>query len=248
MQSWLQILIDWMGLPSLALLAGLLFYRRWYKEFPFFFFYVITAELVGVSRLFFMGSAGKIYIYAYWISDTALAAFAFLATYELFVKRLFPVFYRTRIYRYLFPVMAITMTCMAVLAALLGGHSSIFAKTIRAYGFLSAIVLFFFVALMSVMGRVWSKQEFGIAFGFGLDVSTSLALIGVWSYSSTHSVILDRLSVFAFDIACLIWLYCFWSAPKTSVASPLTGLSPEALNEAKKWEGSLKDFIAPGKR
>ncbi|HEY3767826.1 MAG TPA: hypothetical protein VGN44_04065 [Candidatus Angelobacter sp.] len=245
MQSWPQIIIDWMGLPSLAVLACVLLYRRWYKEFPLFFSYVIIAELIGLARFFFMGATGKIYTYVYWISDTALAVFAFLATYELFVKRLFPAFYRTRVYRYLFPLTAIMVTGMAVVLALLGTHSSIFSKTIRMYGFLRAIILLFFVALMVIMGRLWSKQEFGIAFGFVLDVSTSLALMGIWSHSPNRSVVLDRLSVFAYDVACIIWIYCFWPKPITAVTAKT--ISPEALQEAKKWEGSLKDFIAPDK-
>ena len=58
------------------------------------------------------------YYRVYWISDTALAAFAFLATYELFFKRLFPGFYKTRFYRLLFQAGAIIVTIMVALSAL----------------------------------------------------------------------------------------------------------------------------------
>jgi len=98
-----------------------------------------------------------------------------------------------------------------------------------------------------LMGRNWSKQEFGIALGFGLDVSTSLFLIGIWSHTSNRSAILGRLAVFAYDIACLIWLYCFWPAPTQSGTPSVPELSTEALHKAKKWEESLKDYISPGK-
>jgi hypothetical protein len=60
--------------------------------------------------------------------------------------------------------------------------------------------------------------------------------------------LLNRIPVIAFDIACIIWLYCFWNAPKSEPAVPTAPLSPAALHEAKKWEASLKDYISSGKR
>lgn len=246
-QNWLQFTIDWVGLPALALLAGLLLYRRWYREFPFFFCYVVGAELVGIARLVSARVLPGMYHRVYWISDTALAAFAFLATYELFFKRLFQRFYKTRVYRLLFPV-AITATILVALTALIGGRASILTVTSRVYELMRATILLFFVVLMLVVGRRWTRQEFGIAFGFALDVSMSLALIGVWSRSANRSPFLDRLAVIAYDLACLVWLYCFWSAAPTQVSAPSPALSTEALEEARKWEDSLKDFMSQGKR
>jgi hypothetical protein len=98
---------------------------------------------------------------------------------------------------------------------------------------------------MTVMGRQWGKKEFGIAFGFGLDVSTSLAAVALVSQSPARTDLLNRFSVIAYDIACIVWLYCFWTATETPAAPPL---SPEAIAEAKKWEGSLKNFVHHGKR
>jgi hypothetical protein len=246
--NWIQFVIDWIGLPALALLAVVFLFRRWHREYPFFFCYVVGAELVGVARLLFARSLPGMYFQIYWASDTALAAFAFLATYELFFKRLFPGFYKTRVYRLLFPGMAILITVFVAIAALVGGHSTALPTATRVYEFLRATVLLFFVGLMMLMGRNWSKQEFGIAFGFGLDVSTSLFLIGIWSHTSNRSAILGRLAVLAYDIACLLWLYCFWAAPKSQAVLPAPPLSPDALLEAKKWETSLKDFMSQGKR
>jgi hypothetical protein len=246
-QNWLEFAIDWMGLPALAVLGGILVYRRWYRHFPLFVLYVIGAEVVGIVRLLFMHAPRHVYSQVYWSTDTATAAFAFLATYELFFKRLFPGFYKTRLYRILFPGMAILITVLVALTALVGGHSSALPTASRVYEFLRASILLFFVALMLLMGRHWNKQEFGIAFGFGLDVSTSLFLIGIWSHTSNRSAILGRLGVLAYDIACIIWLYCFWPAPTQTGAPSAPALPAEALHEAKKWEESLKDYISPGK-
>ncbi|HET9167308.1 MAG TPA: hypothetical protein VFP11_15015, partial [Candidatus Angelobacter sp.] len=78
------------------------------------------------------------------------------------------------------------------------------------------------------------------------DVSTSSILLGILSHTAIHNGLLNRISVIAYDIACLIWLYCFWLPPKDQGSTP-PALSTEALDEAKKWEGSLKDFMSQGK-
>jgi hypothetical protein len=246
--DWFQFALDWVGLPSLVLLTVILIYRRWYREFPFFCLYVIGAEFVGVARLFFLNAPTRVYSRVYWISDTALAAFAFLAAYELFFKRLFLNFYKTSFYRWLFPAAAILVTAIVAGGSLIGGRLSALAMTTRVFVFLQAAILVFFVLLMIVMGRHWSKQEFAIAFGFGLDVSTSSILIGILSHTASHNEILSRIAVAAYDIACLIWLYCFWNAPKAQATVPPGPLSAEALHEAKKWEDSLKGFMSQGKR
>jgi hypothetical protein len=247
-QSWLSLLVNWFGLPALALLGFVLVYRRWHRVFPLFAVYVIVAELLGIARLISSGAPSEVYAKIYWISEAVSAALALVATYEVFLKRLFPSYRRIRLYRILFPVAAILITVCAAVDALLGGHFSILAKTIHLYIFVRAAGLFFFVALMLIMGRRWNKQELGIAFGFGLDVSASLILLGTWAHSSSRSAIIAGWSVFAYDIACLVWLYSFWTAPKAQATVSPPELSLDALQEAKKWEGSLKDFMSQGKR
>jgi hypothetical protein len=246
-QGWFFFLVNWLGLPALALLAFVLVYRRWHRVFPLFTLYVIAAELIAIVRLLSLHAPSRLYAKIYWISDAISAALALIATYELFL-RLFPSFYRVRFYRALFPVAAVLITVGAVCGALLGGHFSMLAKTINLYIFVRAAGLFFFVALMLVMGRQWSKQEFGIALGFGLDVSASLILLGTWAHTSNRSGMIAGMTPIAYDIVCLIWLYCFWAAPKDQASTPSPALSAEALQEATKWENSLKDFMSQGKR
>jgi hypothetical protein len=50
-----------------------------------------------------------------------------------------------------------------------------------------------------------------------------------------------------FDIACLIWLYSFWSKERVSVP-PSSSLQPEMLQEARQWESALKDWLLLKKR
>ena len=246
--NWIKLVVDWMALPVLSLLIGVLLYRKFQNEFPLFFAYVLASDAIGLGRLLAFRSAGHIYYYVYWISDIAVAVFAFLATYELFIKRLFPVFYKVRFFRYLFPIVAAVITILGAATALYRGKLAVLLVTVRVYEFLRATILFFFLALMVLMGRRWSKPEFGIAFGFGLDVSASFAMLAFVARNGYELGIVNRLPTLAYDIACLIWVYCFLTASKGQPSTASPALSAEALNEAKKWEGSLKDFMSQGKR
>jgi len=248
MHEWVYLVIDWFALPSLALLACILLYRKQQRQFPLFSLYVVAAELVGLTRLAASGAPSLVYRYVYWISDIVVVLFSLLAAYELFVKRLFPGFYKVRFFRYLFPTIAILVNIGMVLLAIYGNHKRLLLLTARAGEFLRAAILVFFVSLMALMGRRWEKREFGIAAGFVLDVSTALAEVAVWSHAPSKNAVVSRIPVIAYDLACIIWLYCFWNAPKSEPAVPTAPLSPGALREAKKWEESLKDYISPGKR
>lgn len=248
MQNWANVLIDWFALPSLALLACILLYRKLYREFPLFFCYVVVTEMVGLARYAASKASPGVYSYVYWISNLVVVLFAFLASYELFVRRLFPRFYKVRFFRILFPLAAILVNVLVVIAAIYGNHKRLLLLSARTGEFLRAAVVFFFVALMTLMGRKWEMKEFGIAFGFGLDVAISLASVALWTQASKRSPLVKRIPVIAYDIACIIWLYCFLRAPDSEPAVPTAPLAPGALHEAKKWEESLKDYISPGKR
>ena len=248
MPNWANILVDWFAVPSLALLACILLYRKLYREFPLFFSYVVVTEMVGLARYIASKGSPSVYSYFYWISNLVVVLFAFLASYELFVGRLFPRFYKVRFFRILFTLAVILVNVLVVFAAIYGNHKRWLLLSARIEEFLRAAVIFFFVALMTVMGRRWEMKEFGIAFGFGLDVAISLASVALWTQASNRSPLVSRIPVIAYDIACIIWIYCFWRAPKSEPAVPAAPLSPEALHEAKKWEESLKHYISPGKR
>lgn len=245
--GWVWDLVGWAPLFIVAALVIIFLYRRLVSEFPLFFSYLLATGVVGIVRVAASGAPSAIYHNVYWISDIVYTLFALTATYELFIKRLFPRFYKVRFYRYIFLVAVLLTTIFTIVVALASGHAKVLVVTIYVYNFVRAAILFFFVTLMLVMGRQWSKQEFGIAIGFGLDVSMSLAALGIWSHTPGMAVLISQASAIVYDIVCLIWLYCFWTAPKTPV-SPSATLPTEALHEARKWESTLKDFITPGKR
>src|SRR5579872_4967917 len=122
---WEQM-IYWLDMPVLALLAGVLLWRGLPKLFPLFYTYIVIACLVDVTRLiayhlyFEIGNDiyGQVYGNIYWISDLVRTVFVFLATYELFMTRLFSRFYKIRFYRILFSSVCLVITILAVLTAI----------------------------------------------------------------------------------------------------------------------------------
>jgi len=108
-------------------------------------------------------------------------------------------------------------------------------------------ILIFFGFLMVVMGRRWTKQDFGIAFAFALNSAAALITSAVWVRTRYQVRAVDKLLVLAFDVSCLVWLYCFWSASEKVVAPRFSELDPQMVQQARGWEQQLKTWIAPPK-
>lgn len=246
--SWIWNLLGWAALPLLGVLALVLLWRRWVAEFPIFFSYVLVACAVGITRLIVFSASPNVNAYVYWISDIIYSLFALMATCELFIKHLFPRFYKVRFYRYLFGIAALLTVLCSILIAMMSGRPRVLTSIVYVYNFARAAILVFFVALMMLMGRRWTRLQFGIAAGFVLDVSASLATVGVWSRTPGGTALLVEISVVAYDAACLIWILCFLTASKTSAVPVLDSIPVEQLHQARTWEETLKDFLTPGKR
>jgi hypothetical protein len=232
-----------------VILAGVMLWRRLAREFPFFFTYVTVTALIGVIRFVaYKGYSQKVYFYVYWSSDFVILLVTFLAIYETFLKRIFPGFARVRFYRYLFPSFAILISLIAFLMALNApDQRAAFLTTSRIFDFLRSIVIGFFVLLILFMGRTFAGYEFSIASGFGIQAAIAFANAAVRLHKGARSFTMDRLELIAFDVACVIWLWSF-SRGKKNTPSDDHDVDPKALEAAKKWEKSLKEFVSPGKR
>jgi len=247
--DWIWEVVAWISLPLLVMLAGVMLWKRLARDFPFFFTYVTVTAFVGVIRFIaYKGYSAKVYFYVYWSSDFVILLVTFLAIYEIFLKRLFPGFARVRFYRYLFPSFAVLISLIAFLMALHArDQRAAFLTISRIFDFLRSIVIGFFVLLILFMGRTFAGYEFSVTSGFGIQAAVALANAAVRLHQGARSLTMDRLESIAFDVACVIWLWSFSTGKKTP-ASNLHGADPNALEEARKWEKSLKEFVSHGKR
>lgn len=236
----------WLSTPVLVAVAGLLLWRKLWRQFAFFFCYIALELAIDAARKATF-SKPKAYLYTYWITAVVAALFALLATCELFVKRIFPRFYEVGFYRYLFLVVGAILAGLAMLTVFGGLGFAVLANLFRTFDFLRAAVLVFFIALMLFMGRGWARYEFGIALGLGLDAAAFLVVFAIFTRSGPLHGVLRDLPVFAFDAASIIWLVTFLRPEKPTVvrAAPVR---PEVLEQAREWERTLKDSLGGKKR
>ena len=244
--NWSILFLRWFPVAALAALSGIFLVRRIYRQLPFFFLYLISALLLGVFRYLALYWGRLPYFYFYWISDLVISVIILLPFYEVFLRRLFPRFYRVRFYRNLFPAIAALVLLGAIVAALQSpDKSAAFQMASRGFDFMRTGVLTFLMLLMIVMGRNWTRYDLAVCLGFGLQAAVALVNSGVRTWQHHSSLLFDNMELLAYDLACLIWLIGFWRPEKPVVAEPL---NPEALQEARKWEEELKKFLANGKR
>ena len=238
----------WFPVLALVLVSSFMVWRRVYRELPFFFFYIVSALCIGIARYVGFHFGHDVYFYVYWVSELAGAVFVSLALYEVFLRRLFPAFQRVRFYRNLFPLAAaVVLILTLVTASEASDRHAAFLTASRGADFVRTAILIFFVALMALMGREWPRYDFGIALGFGVQAAAALADTAVRSRLHYRPALLDTVEFLAYNLSCLIWVITFWKQEKPSGQTP-TNVGLKSLDEAKKWEDSLKDFISPGKR
>jgi hypothetical protein len=234
------------------LVSAMLVWRKLYREMPLFFSYTVSAWAIGILRYVTFPMGGSIYFYAYWVSELAGAVIVSLAIYEVFIRRLFRRFQKVRFYRGLFPIVAVLILFLTIMTALhADDRHAAFLRASRALDFGRTSVLVFFIALMAVMGREWTRYDFGIALGFGLQAAITLfsAAVHTQIQNPASLGLVDAISYISYNVACLIWLVTFWKPEKAyRPAAADDQVAEDTLHEARKWEEVLKSFLLPRKR
>jgi len=255
---WTKLFVQfvyWFALPTRGLAIGAFAWRKLIGMFPVFFFYLLASELSDIARLITYwtprGFSSHAYQMTYWLTDSVVSAFALLATWELCGRRLFSGFQRVSFYRRIFPVAAVPILGAGLLASFVivtgyksGGQTVAWlVRFVHGFDGLRIAVLFFFVALMVLMGRQWRTYEFGVAVGLGIDAGgflvTSSAVLKFEVIRSFAAV----LPSLANDLACIIWLITFVRAGRGLVPIEAGEIDPGLVYEAKKTEDALKSLL-----
>lgn len=223
--------LNYLEWPPLLFLLGLIIWRKIYREFPFFFAYVLAAVGAGVIRLFVRRVRWTTvlqYYYTYWITEAVLVLLGFLVLYEVFLIHLFPAFNTTRVYRWLFPAMgiiALALTIWLWLSAPSTGPSRIVAiigAATMSLNFCQVSLLILFGILIRVMSHEWGRHELGIAGGFGFNAAVKLVVTGQWAAKSYLSTKLDQLPRISYLIAILIWIFFLSKSDPVPEELPIT--------------------------
>jgi hypothetical protein len=244
----LPTFLFWFSVAVLALLSLWFVWRRLYAELPFFFVYILSAPAMGLLRYAAFAASRTAYFYVFWISELELAVVFSLALYEVFLRRLFPRFHKVRFYRSLFPAVAAVILLLTIVAALQSSDTkAAFQMASRAFDFVRTAFLVFFMILMLMMGRQWSRYDLGITLGFGIQAAMALANAAVRARLGHRSSRFDTVEAVAFEIACVIWFVTFLKPEKPRQLQPSAALDPEMLHQARSWETALKHWLTPGK-
>jgi hypothetical protein len=243
-----QILF-WFPVGVLGLLSLIFILRRIYSELPFFFLYTSSSFVFGVMRYSAFRLNSGAFFYVYWISELSGAVIFSLAIYEIFFRRIFPRFLSVRFYRKLFPSVALVILLLTVAAAMQSSdRAAAFRLASRIFDFVRTAFLLFFLALMLIMGRQGTRYESGITLGFGIQAAAALANAAVRGKLGHRSRLFDNAETITFELACVIWLITFLKPKEPDHLQPAAPLDQETLQEARKWETALKDWLTPGKR
>lgn len=237
--------IDWMGYPILVMATGIFFRRKLYREFPLFFSYLV-ASVAGNAIRFVSKFGGEwAYFYAFEISDGIFYALNVLAVCELFAQRLFPRFHRVVVYRYLVAGGAVLSVLFGILTALeVKRKYRVFLVVDASLDATDVAMLIFLAVLMMIMGRDWTQYSFVIALGFVLSNAGDLITLAFWNRNGYHNDFFSHLGALSFDIACLIWLFGFWKSDNQIQRPTSVSLDAGMVDEARRWEGVLKDWLA----
>jgi hypothetical protein len=242
----LSYFLTWFPVLALLSVFGLLAARRLYRELPYFFAYVLYALLIGVARYAAYYASRGLYPYVYVVTELVGVIVVAFALYEVFVRRLFAKFYKVRFYRGLFAVVACLLLVLTILTALQApDKSKAFGMVLRAYDFVRTGVLVFMVALMAVMGRQWTRYDFGIALGFAVQAATALVNAAMRVRLHRQSTAMDMVEAVSFAFSCLIWLITFWTPERPSALVVPDQLDAEMLQQARSWELVLKTWLTP---
>lgn len=241
-------LLFWFPVVVLTLLSAVFLWRRIWSELPLFFLYIVSAPAVGMLRYAAFLASKTVYFYVFWISELELAVVFSLALYEVFLRRLFPQFHKIRLYRRLFPAVAALILLLTIAAAVQSADTkAAFLVASRAFDFVRTAFLVFFMILMLLMGRQWTRYDLGITLGFGVQAAVALANAAVRARLGHRSPTFDTLEAITFEIACVIWLVTFVKPERSGYLQPAAPLDPAMLHQARKWETILKDWLTPGR-
>jgi len=230
----------------LVCLIVLLWKRRLYREFPFFFSYLISVVLATVMEDAVFSNA-DLYFNIYWSFEGVHAVLSLLALYEAF-REVFLVFYKTwRGFEVVFPATVLVIVILAAWNAAL--HPAIQAEQVivvllavgKVVRYLQAGVFVLFFVLVWILGLDWEEYPFGIVLGF------TISAVGAWLAYDVRSEFGTKFSTFfkysspvAYCVAVLVWLAAFRRPPQEP-RRWLLGMTPEQmLDQAKRYLAVLK--------
>ena len=196
-------------------LLVVLFRRRLYWEYPFFFGYV-GYSVIAIAALLTASSHYRIYFFVYWANSAMLNVLAILALHEVF-RRVFWGFYiQYRWFRSLFPA-------AAGIAFLIVFWSNAGARGSQAYppmklillwgtsvNFIQAAIFCLLVFIAKTVRLQWRVAPLGILLGFTLSaLGTAISYWSVSQFGTRFKIFAGYVPPIAYILSIIVWLDTF---------------------------------------
>lgn len=194
--------------------------RRYYRELPFFFVYIVYAPIATLRVL--SDSWPSFHFVLYWITESLYGILALLVLREVF-HRLFALPYAAfRWFRLLLPGTVLVILSISLWETSFRplAHGQIGRLVSAIYWFdlgvhaLEGMILLLVLALTIAFPIRWRDYEFGILIGFGVSACvTMLADLLRFEGGSSYETFFRYGPPIAYVLAALVWLHAFLRPP-----------------------------------
>jgi len=233
----------------LGVLAVILYRRRWYREFPCFFAYVVyeIAKFIPLFALYALqGTGGKQYAYAY--SATLLISIVLRfgvideISRNLFRKSQFLKVAARRSLQCVTGLLLVVAVLLAVFAP--GGNTKWYAGIFvvnRGAAMVQSGLLLSLLLFSRFSGLSWRRPTFGIALGLAVLTSLDLAMFALRATftSKTGVEFLNLLIPCTYLICVSIWIR-YSRAPEPE---PAASLAVVPHDEVETWNTELQHLL-----
>jgi hypothetical protein len=236
----------WVAEPLLeAIVVGALIWRKAYRQFKWFFRYIIC-QILQVIVLYPIRGSKPLYFCAYCVTTAVGLILGFAVIHENFLD-VFRAYHTLRdLGSLLFKWAGLVMLLVAITVSASGQavqHAPIMDATIilqRSIRVVQCGLILFLLLFSKYLGVSWRQHSFGIALGFGTYAAIELMVFGLRLGAHISEDALNLIVMGAYVGTTCIWItYSFMSATTSEIAV--------TLPRTQRWERSLCDLHAPAK-
>ena len=229
-------------------LASILVWRRLYKDFPFFFAYIISSILIAIVRLSVSGNY-LTFFRVVWATEALYALLALLALHEVF-RWVFLAFFEKRWFWLFFPSAFAAMSTLVALYHFraLPAQANQAINLILSFGmavnWVQAGLFVLFFALVWFHGIRWRDYPFGIVVGFTVIAIGSLGARWARSeFGTKFNFLASYAPAVAYIVAVVLWLITFIRPPEAEPEWALNMTPEQMLHEVQQYTRIIERFL-----
>ncbi|MFZ0318961.1 MAG: hypothetical protein WAL56_07535 [Candidatus Sulfotelmatobacter sp.] len=234
----------WMAHPVLLTGISIVMFRRGqYRQFKFFFAYVVT-QILTFAVLFPVRYNYSVSFYLSWFTTAVSVALGFKVIHEAFLDAFRPFHTLRDLGTVLFKWAGLVMLLVAGVVSVSTNSSDTvpWVQAIltaqRCVRIIQVGMVLFLLFFARYLGVSWRRQSFGIALGFGFFATVELSLVASWVGDHLNTRSAEVVNMVAYNVALLVWLgYTLAKSPARE--------APASLLRPQRWEQSLTDIHHP---